>query len=249
MQTINYDKLGLKTGDVLLDLGCGEGRHVISAWLDADITAIGVDLSLDDVSTTAEKFKPFRFADNDAKHFGLCVSDALHLPFADSSFDKVICSEVLEHIPDYAAALAEINRVLKPGGSFALSVPRFGPEWLCWKLSDEYHANEGGHLRIFKANALRAEVSQLQLEHLDEHHAHALHSPYWWMKCALWDSQDNSRLIKAYHRLLVWDMMDNPRITKLAEKLMNPLFGKSVVMYFRKPAATRSPEAMKRKAA
>lgn len=249
MQTINYNKLGLKTGDVLLDLGCGEGRHVISAWLDADITAIGVDLSLVDVAATAEKLKPFRFADNEKKHFGLCVSDALNLPFADNSFDKVICSEVLEHIPDYAAALVEINRVLKPGGSFALSVPRFGPEWLCWQLSDEYHANEGGHLRIFKAKNLRAEVEQLQLIAVDEHHAHALHSAYWWLKCALWNKQEESKLIKAYHKLLVWDMMDNPGLTRLAEKIMNPLIGKSVVMYFRKPDATAATSSAKRQAA
>src|SRR3712207_8881866 len=50
----------------------------------------------------------------------------------DASVDRVIASEVLEHIPDDARAMAEIARVLKPGGTVAVTVPRFGPERVCW---------------------------------------------------------------------------------------------------------------------
>jgi hypothetical protein len=54
------------------------------------------------------------------------------------------------------------------------------------------------------------------------------------MKCAWWDKQDDSKLIQAYHKLLVWDMMDQPWITRTSEKWLNPVMGKSVVMYFQK---------------
>ena len=54
----------------------------------------------------------------------------------------------------------------------------------------------------------------------------------------MWERQERSRLVAAYHRLLVWDLMHRPWITRTLERLLNPVLGKSVVMYFRKaPAA------------
>lgn len=234
MQTVDFEKFGLQAGDTVLDLGCGEGRHVISAYIEADVHSFGVDLSFNDLQTTREKFQPFEKPKDDAKSFGLSQANALHLPFADNTFDKVICSEVLEHIPDYQAVLTEIERVLKPGGHFVASVPRFWPEWLCWAFSDEYHANVGGHLRIFKAGQLRQQIEQLGFFHFHRHWAHALHAPFWWLKCLFWESKEQSWLVKTYHRFLVWDLMDRPWLTRALEKLLNPLMGKSVVMYFRK---------------
>ena len=67
------------------------------------------------------------------------------------------------------------------------------------------------------------------------HHAHALHSPYWWLKCAVGTTNDSHPLVRAYHNLLVWDMLKAPRITRVTERLLNPLIGKSVVVYLRKP--------------
>jgi hypothetical protein len=47
-------------------------------------------------------------------------------------------------------------------------------------------------------------------------------------------------LVAAYHRLLVWDMMEAPRITRLAERLLDPVVGKSLVLYLRKPVPARA---------
>ena len=154
------------------------------------------------------------------------------MPFADNSFDKVICSEVLEHIPDYVSVLAEIDRVLKPGGVFCASVPRYWPERVCWAFSDEYHANEGGHIRIFKEAEFRASIIQQGFKFVSKHWAHSLHSPYWWLKCLYW-GEDDAPPVKLYHRFLVWDMIDKPRTTRVLDKALNPLIGKSVVMYFK----------------
>lgn len=236
MQTVNFDLFPLQSGDRVLDLGCGEGRHGILAYTRADIVSIGVDLRLEDLRIARERFEHFCEADNPAKSFGLCAANALTLPFADSTFDKVVCSEVLEHIPDYRAALDEIERVLKPGGLFYASVPRCWPEKICWYLSDAYYKVEGGHLRIFDANTLKAQIETVGFQSLGKHWAHALHSPFWWLKCLWWDKQDQSWLIRQYHRFLVWDLMQKPLFTRTLEKLLNPIMGKSVVMYFRKEA-------------
>ncbi len=235
MLTVDFEKLGLRSGDSVLDLGCGAGRHVISAYTEASVHSVGVDLGFDDLQTTRDKAQSFLQPEDRARSFGLAQANALQLPFADNTFNKVICSEVLEHIADYQAVLTEIERVLKPGGDFVASVPRFWPEWLCWAFSDEYHANEGGHLRIFKAGQLRRQIEQTGFAYCQQHWAHALHAPFWWLKCLFWKTQERSWLVKTYHRFLVWDLMDRPWLTRTLEKLLNPLMGKSVVMYFSLP--------------
>ncbi len=235
MLTVDFDRFGLQDGDRVLDLGCGVGRHVITAYTLKNVHSIGIDLCLEDLQTAGQRFEDEFFeANNTEKGFGLSVANALELPFADNCFDKIICSEVLEHIPDYISTLEEINRVLKPGGTMVASVPRFLPEWICWKLSEEYHNEEGGHIRIFNAARLRHDIEKQGFVFLYKHWAHALHAPYWWLQCLLWSNKDNSRMVKAYHRFLVWDLIEKPWITRAMDKAFNPLIGKSVVMYFKK---------------
>ena len=237
MQTVDFKHFPLSSGDRVLDLGCGEGRHVISAYLEQGVDAIGVDLSLDDLQTTRAKFEEFAQGMQSGSSFSLSSANALALPFADNTFDKVICSEVLEHIPDYQSALQEIDRVLKPGGLFCASVPRHWPEKICWAFSTAYHQVPGGHLRIFRSGELRDEIEEFGLRQYHRHWAHALHAPFWWLKCLFWKTQDSNWLVRQYHRLLVWDLMDKPWLTRTLEKLLNPVLGKSVVMYFRKGVA------------
>jgi SAM-dependent methyltransferase len=166
---------------------------------------------------------------------GAVQGNALSLPFADGSFDRVIASEVLEHIPDDEGAMAELSRVLRPGGTMAVTVPRYGPEMVNWALSHEYHDVPGGHVRIYRRSALLERLKGAGLRPLGSHHAHALHSPYWWVRCLVGPKRDDHPVVKAYHRLLVWDIMSAPRITRTAEHLLNPLFGKSLVVYLEKP--------------
>ena len=51
MQTINFDKLKVKSRDLVLDIGCGEGRHSLGLHVDREINAVGMDLSLKDMRT------------------------------------------------------------------------------------------------------------------------------------------------------------------------------------------------------
>jgi len=161
--------------------------------------------------------------------------DATAMPFADGEFDRVIAAEVLEHIPADEAAIGEIARVLRPGGLAAVTVPRWWPEKVCWLLSDAYHANEGGHIRIYTRSVLTERLNRAGLQVVGHHYAHALHSPYWWLKCAVGVDRDVAA-VRAYHRMLVWDLMRGPRLTRWSERALNPVLGKSIVLYVRKPA-------------
>jgi SAM-dependent methyltransferase len=149
----------------------------------------------------------------------------------------VIAAEVLEHIPADQAALRELARVLRPGGVAAVTVPAWLPERICWRLSDDYHNVPGGHVRIFTRAELEAKMARAGLAVSGHHHAHALHAPYWWLKCAVGVHDDDHPLARAYHRLLVWEIMKNPPVMRLAGRALNPLIGKSIVIYAAKPAA------------
>ena len=231
LETVDLCRLPMNAGQRVLDLGCGEGRHAITAYLHADVQVIGLDLSRRDIDIARGRFNDFEDRNATGKSLDFIVGSGLTLPFADASFDRVICSEVLEHIHNYQDVLGEIQRVLKPGGLLAVSVPRFGPEWICWKLSDAYHEVEGGHVRIFRRKQLKRAVERVNMVHYATHGAHALHVPYWWLRCLFWSKQDAAP-VRLYHRLLVWDLMSRPRLTRWLDKLLNPWFGKSIVMYF-----------------
>ncbi|HEX5143970.1 MAG TPA: class I SAM-dependent methyltransferase [Mycobacterium sp.] len=242
MLTVDFDRLGVGPGTKMIDVGAGAGRHSFEAYRrGADITAF--DMSESDMADVATMFEAMA-AEGEAGEGGKAravVGNALALPYEDGTFDVVVASEILEHVPADDAAIAELVRVLKPGGALAVTVPRWLPERICWLLSDEYHANEGGHIRIYKANELRSKIRAQGMRFTHTHHAHALHSPFWWLKCAVGVEHSDHPAVAAYHKLLVWDMMSAPRFTRTAEALMDPLIGKSVALYFSKPAAAEEP--------
>jgi hypothetical protein len=111
---------------------------------------------------------------------------------------------------------------------------------VCWWLSDEYHSNEGGHVRIYRASELRAKFLDSGMTLTHTHHAHGLHAPFWWLKCAVGVSDSDHPAVTAYHKMLVWDLTTRPLITRIAESVLNPLVGKSVAMYFVKPESARA---------
>ena len=236
MLTVDYTRLGIGPGSTVIDVGCGAGRHSFEAYRrGADVIAFDQNAEeLADVDTMLQAMGQAGEAPKSAKA-QVVVGDALALPYPDATFDTVIASEILEHIPDDDAAIAELIRVLKPGGSLAVTVPRWLPERICWLLSDTYHANEGGHIRIYHADELRTKLVSGGLEFTGSHHAHALHSPYWWLKCAVGVDNSDNVAVKAYHKLLVWDMMSRPALTRVGEAVLNPVIGKSVALYFEKP--------------
>ncbi|WP_064571007.1 class I SAM-dependent methyltransferase [Gordonia sp. LAM0048] len=236
MLTVDFDRLGVGPGTKAIDIGAGQGRHSFEMFR-RGAEVIAFDMSESDMSDVGEMFDAM-MAEGHVPASAKAraeVGDALRLPYSDNSFDVVLMSEILEHIPTDEGAISEMARVLKPGGVAAVTVPRYWPEKVCWALSDEYHEVEGGHVRIYKASELAGKLKSAGLEVTGTDHAHALHAPYWWLKCAVGVENNDNVLVKGYHQLLVWDMMSKPWLTRVGEQVLNPFIGKSVALYLRKP--------------
>jgi len=237
MLTVDFERLPITPGERLLDLGCGGGRHAFeAARRGARVVAVDTDRAeLAQVAAIAAGMAQAGEIPDGASLLTV-TGDATCLPFPDGSFDKVIAAEVLEHLPADQTAMNEIARILRPGGMAAVTVPAWLPERICWRLSDDYHNTPGGHIRIFTRRELVTKLTRSGLTVSGQHHAHALHSPYWWVKCAVGVRNDDHPLASAYHKLLVWDIMRAPSATRWADKALNPLIGKSLVVYADKHA-------------
>jgi SAM-dependent methyltransferase len=101
-------------GNRILDLGCGEGPYAYRFTRENE--SYGLDacpkrLLLGEDNAIAKGYK------------ALIIAEGLSLPFADASFDMVICTEVIEHVLEVRQLVGEINRVLKKGGRLILSTP------------------------------------------------------------------------------------------------------------------------------
>ncbi len=138
MLTVDFDQLGVGARTKMIDVGCGAGRHTFEAFRrGADV--VGFDQSapdLNDIDEILQAMKKQGEAPAWAKG-EVVKGDALDLPYGDNTFDCVIASEILEHVPQDDQAISELVRVLKPGGALAITVPRWLPERICWALSDE----------------------------------------------------------------------------------------------------------------
>lgn len=241
MLTVDYERLGVRLGDRLLDLGCGYGRHAYEAAR-RGAQVVALDAGSEEVRQVRATFGAMFEAgelDPAETRFGSVCGDALRLPFADGAFDRVIASEVLEHIRDDVVAMSELARVLRPGGTMAVTVPRAGPEVVNWMLSDAYHDVPGGHVRIYRRTTLETRLRSVGLVPVGGHHAHGLHAPYWWLRCLVGPDNQDHRAVAAYHRILVRDIVEAPRLTRAADRVLSPVVGKSLVVYLRKPQAGR----------
>ena len=240
MLTVDYGRLDVRAGQRVLDLGCGFGRHSYEA-LKRGAEVVACDLARPEVEQVRDLAR-LLVASGEVDESVMAApvqGNALGLPFDDDSFDRVIASEVLEHITDDESAFAELTRVLRPGGRLAVTIPSWLAETVCWKLSSEYHAPAvpGGHVRIYRLRDVRRQLTAAGLQPGSWHRAHALHSPYWWLRCAVGPNREvtENRLVGAYHRVLAWDITKRPFVTVAAERLLNPLLGKSLVVYADKP--------------
>jgi ubiquinone/menaquinone biosynthesis C-methylase UbiE len=244
--TVDFGRFPIRPGDRVLDLGCGGGRHAFEVYRRGG-NVVAFDLDPSELIGVTGMFGAMQAAGeagpeartqtgpNGSAGATAVSGDAGAMPFGDGTFDRVIAAEVLEHILDDQRAMNELARVLRPGGLAAITVPSWLPERICWSLSTDYHEVPGGHVRIYTRVELEAKLARAGLRVGGHHHAHGLHSPYWWLKCAVGVHNDKHPLASAYHRLLVWDIMRKPAVTRLAEQALNPLIGKSLVIYAVKP--------------
>lgn len=107
----------LHGGTQVLDVGCGVGGSSLYLWRKFQTRATGITLSPVQVNRANERARHA----NASGSLGFLVADALHVPFADNSFDWVWSLESGEHMPDKTQFLRECYRVLKPGGTLMLA--------------------------------------------------------------------------------------------------------------------------------
>ena len=232
MLTVDFRQIPLQAGMRVLDAGCGSGRHLCESFRTPGVDVAGVDLKWDDLSK-ARGFLSLMAGDREGRWL-VAQADVTKLPFADGSFDVVICSEVLEHIKDNRTAVEELVRVLKPGGDLVVTVPRFWPERICWAISRAYHREPGGHIRIYQKRELMDLLEAAGVRCWRIRYRHGLHAPYWWLRCIVGHKNEDFPLVKAYRKFLEWDIIRHPPLTALMDRILNPFIGKSIIFYMKK---------------
>ncbi len=218
----------------MLDVGCGEGRHTSEAchW---PCRAVGVDLSMDDLRKAQSLLRYQIAAQEIVGRPDLVAVDAQNLPFCDDVFDKIVCTEVLEHIPDDKAGIRELVRVLKPGGLIAISVPNYWPEIVFWSISWGYWHSLGGHIRFYRPGEMAAALTDNGLDIYAQRLRHTVQTVYWFFRCAFGIRNENFVFTKSLQKLMQWQYRRRLRLLESLEALANPVLGKDLVFYARKP--------------
>ena len=247
MLTVRYDRLGLRPGDRLLDLGCGFGRHAFeAARRGARVVALDyAEAELKEVRNTFGGHGRRRRGRRRRRCAGTVQGDATRLPFADATFDRdhrlggarAHPRRRGRHAPSWPACCG-------PGGTMAVTVPRWLPEQVCWALSDEYHAPFVR--RRPRAHLPRAASCAAKLRRRRRRARRLATTPTRCTRrtggCAAPSARPTTttRSCSAYRRVLEWDIVAAPPVTRSADRLLNPVLGKSLVVYATKPARSSS---------
>jgi len=120
--------LAARPGDRVLEIGCGAGNILAQV---PSARRFGIDLAESLLAKAARRL---------VKRGTLVQGDAEHLPFRDRALERVYCSEVLEHIPSPATALAEMGRMLRRSGLYRVLLgSRSGDYQMPERMDDEWH--------------------------------------------------------------------------------------------------------------
>lgn len=234
MITIEPDLLGIKDGDITLDAGCGNGRHSWEVYNKNHSSIIAFDIDAVCVKKNKYVLDSLKEQKKIKGNYHLLIANVTKLPFKAGTFDKIICSEVLEHIPEDKSTVEELIRVLSKDGAIGISVPHYLAESICWKLSGDYYGFPGGHIRKYKTRELLDLVDSAGLSVYTTRHKHALHSFYWVLRCVFGVKKEKALIPSLYNKFLNWDLRTNHRFFRWLEDLLNHLCPKSVAIYARK---------------
>ncbi|MBV9256375.1 MAG: methyltransferase domain-containing protein [Actinobacteria bacterium] len=130
----------------VLDVGCATGDNTL-ALLGAGYRATGIEIDEQLVKTLRNR--------PGGERVPVCVGDGTAMPFPASTFDGAILIEVFEHVPEPGSLVAEIARVVGPGGRLTVAVPTGYTEAIYWRLHPRY-AENATHVRRYRRNDVEA---------------------------------------------------------------------------------------------
>lgn len=172
--SIRPELLPRGAGARVVDVGCGDGRHVREAAR-RGCFSVGVDYDATELRKARARLG--------GAAVDLVVADASRLPFRDGAFEAAICTETLEHLRDDVGAMREIARTLVPGGRLLGAVPSHFTELVYWRLSRGYYDTPGGHVRIYRPRRLAAKLRGAGLRITEARYVHFVDSLIWLRFC------------------------------------------------------------------
>ncbi len=233
-QAIDPLRLDLAPDVRLVDVGCGTGRHLLELSRFPG-SFVALDMDRKELRTfrgmlhlTAQE-RPI-FAD-----VHIVQGGGERLPFADELFDRVICTETLEHVPDDRALLRELVRVLRPGGVLVVSVPDEYSERLLWSLSPRYANTPGGHVRIYRRKDIACLLRESGTELFAVQFRHSFEAVRWLIHSVVdreWAKP--GRISRSIRWLLDTSSHRNSQLLAWLDALGNHILPKSIVLYGRK---------------
>jgi SAM-dependent methyltransferase len=234
-QSIDPALLDVRAGDRVIDLGCGTGRHVLELSKRPGIIH-GADISRHDLRVARYLLEIMRRRNEVRARVHWLQMAGERLPFADAAFDRVICTETLEHVDDDAVLARELVRVLRPGGILAVSVPDEFSEKVFWKLSKNYRTHAGGHVRIYERKRIVGLLRDAGLRPYAVRYRHALETAYWLSHIAFWsDWGKQGPITRVFRNALDSTRARQSKVVTLLDDIGNRILPKSIVVYSRKP--------------
>jgi SAM-dependent methyltransferase len=228
VNNVDTDQLKVVPGSRILDLGCARGEHALAlARAGFDVVGADSDAALLELLRT------------NAGNEGLAVETWLQdvqagLPEA-GTFDAVVCTEVLEHVPDYRLAMREIARALKPGGRACISVPTALTELVFHQIHPHY-VEDSTHVNVFTRSLLTLELERAGLRVLHTEGRNSEWTAFWLIHGRARSRFDhtgtpveNEHLTQRYWRARHWLM--RLRIDAAARRIGNRLLPKSLYVY------------------
>ncbi len=230
MLTVDFDLLDVKPGDIVLDAGCGEGRHSFE-FIARGANVFSMDMDMESLRKT--RYVLVEISESKPGYqqgaFQVHRGDALKLPFKDETFDRIICSEVMEHVDDDNLACSEMSRVLKKGGRIAITVPTFISEFLFDIVTYEYFTSPGGHIRKYFPKKLVNIMRNNGLEIYDIDFRHSFHTIYWLIRCVVGLHLNDHPLTKRYRNFLAM-CLQSESLSRV-ESFFDNFFPKSIIIY------------------
>ncbi len=230
MLTVDFERLAVQEGNVVLDAGCGWGRHSVE-YMKHGVKVFCLDLDLDSLYKTrytiASMMKSGKA--HEKSRFLCHIGDALNLPFKNETFDRIICSEVMEHVNDDFKACAELARVLKKNGRIAITVPTYISEIIYDAITYEYFTSPGGHVRKYMPSKLAEIMRKNGLEVYAVDFKHSFHTIWWMIRGVVGLHNAEHPIATGYREFLVRGLSSN--FMRSCERFFNNFFPKSVIIY------------------